>query len=123
MPNPAVDSSVKKQPHCRRHFYHRFLLALALSASLIGFSLGLGIFGYHFIAGLNWVDAMLNAAMILTGMGPVDSMSSTAGKLFATFYALYSGIAFLTMMAVVLAPLIHRLLHKFHLDEDEQEAT
>lgn len=84
-------------------------------------SLLIGSVGYHHFGDLPWIDALLNAAMILTGMGPVDSMSSTAGKLFATFYALYSGIAFLTMMAVVLAPPIHRLLHKFHLDEDEQE--
>ncbi len=68
--------------------------------------------------------AIDEAAMILTGMGPVDQMTTTGGKLFATFYALYRGIAFLTIMAVVLAPLIHRLLHKFHLNgDDEQEAT
>ena len=64
---------------------------------------------------------MLNASMILTGMGPVDPMTTTAGKLFATFYALYSGIAFLTMVAVLTAPLFHRLMHKFHLDEDGED--
>jgi hypothetical protein len=64
---------------------------------------------------------VLNASMILTGMGPVDPLRSTAGKLFATFYALYSGIAFLTMMAVLLAPVIHRLMHKFHLEASDDE--
>ena len=117
MPNPAVDSSVKKQPHCRRHFYHRFLLALALSASLIGFSLGLGIFGYHFIAGLNWVDAMLNAAMILTGMGPVDTLNSDAAKVFASAYALFSGVVFITSTGILLSPMFHRVLHVFHIEE------
>ena len=87
------------------------------------FSLGIGTLGYHFIGDVPWIDAMLNAAMILTGMGPVDKMETTAGKLFATFYALYSGVAFLTMVAVMLAPLYHRLLHHFHLDtEDDAEA-
>jgi len=70
--------------------------------------------GYHYFGLLPWIDALLNASMILTGMGPVDPMRSTAGKLFATFYALYSGIAFLTMMAVLLAPVIHRLMQNFN---------
>ena len=82
-------------------------------------SLGIGILGYHVFGGLGWVDSLLNASFILTGMGPVDPMKSTAGKLFATFYALYSGIAFLSMMAVLLAPIIHRGMHKFHLDAEE----
>ena len=73
------------------------------------------------LALLPWIDAVLNASMILTGMGPVDPLRSTAGKLFATFYCLYSGIAFLTMMAVLLGPVIHRLMHKFHLEESDDE--
>ena len=104
-------------------FIFRMSRSFGATLLIVAVSLLIGSVGYHHFGDLPWIDALLNAAMILTGMGPVDSMSSTAGKLFATFYALYSGIAFLTMMAVVLAPLIHRLLHKFHLDEDEQEAT
>ena len=65
------------------------------------------------------MDGLLNAAMILTGMGPVDKMETTSGKLFATVYALYSGIAFLTMIAILMAPVLHRFLHKFHLEEDD----
>jgi tetrahydromethanopterin S-methyltransferase subunit B len=78
----------------------------------------MGTFGYCYFGSLDWADGLLNAAMILTGMGPVDRMTTTAGKLFATFYALYSGIAFLTMMAILIAPILHRFLHKFHLDEE-----
>ena len=79
-----------------------------------------GSAGYHHFEGLAWVDSLLNAAMILTGMGPVNPMQSVSGKLFATFYALYSGIAFLSVMAILLAPVIHRGMHQFHLDEGEE---
>jgi len=85
---------------------------------IVAFSLALGTLGYHYLGHVGWVDGLLNAAMILTGMGPVDRMESTEGKLFATAYALYSGIAFLTMVAVILAPLYHRFLHHFHMESD-----
>jgi hypothetical protein len=88
---------------------------------IITFLLLFGGAGYHYLGELPWVDAVLNAAMILTGMGPVDPLRTTAGKLFATLNCLYSGIAFLTMMAVPLAPVIHRLMHRFHLEEIEDE--
>ena len=107
----------------RAAFIYRMSRSFGATLMIVSVSLLIGSIGYHHFGEMSWIDALLNAAMILTGMGPVDSMTTTGGKLFATFYALYSGIAFLTMMAVVLAPLIHRLLHKFHLDEDEQEAT
>ncbi len=79
-------------------------------------SLALGVLGYHLIAGLSWLDALLNASMILTGMGPVNEIATAAGKLFASFYALFSGVAFLTIVAVLLAPAVHRFLHRFHLE-------
>ena len=107
-------------------FVFRLGRSFAVTLLIVVVSLLMGSVGYRHFANLSWIDALLNAAMILTGMGPVDQMMTTGGKLFATFYALYSGIAFLTMMAVVLAPLIHRLLHKFHLDgeeDDNQDAT
>lgn len=84
-------------------------------------SLLLGTFGYCYYGDLAPVDGLLNAAMILTGMGPVDRMNTTGGKLFSSFYALYSGVAFLSMMAVLTAPIFHRIMHKFHLEEDEDE--
>ena len=117
MPKPQRESSVKTQPPRRRPFYHRFLLALGLSSGLIGFSLGIGVLGYHTIAGLGWVDAILNAAMILTGMGPVNPLNSDAAKLFAAAYALFSGLVFITATGILLAPIFHRVLHHFHLEE------
>ena|SRR5581483_8534891 len=103
----------------RRAFFKRLGRSVVASLGVVLFSLSLGSIGYRVFADLPWIDALLNASMILTGMGPVDPMKSTAGKLFASFYALYSGIAFLTIMAVLLAPVIHRFMHKFHLAESE----
>jgi hypothetical protein len=97
-------------------FIARLIRSFARSLIVAGASLSIGSIGYHFLGALPWVDALLNAAMILTGMGPVDRMPSTEGKLFAAFYALYSGLAFISMIAFMTAPLAHRLLHKFHLD-------
>lgn len=88
--------------------------------AIIAFSLGIGAAGYHLIGGLGWIDALLEAAMILMGMGPIHPPTSSAGKLFAVAYALYSGIAFLTVIAVTMAPVAHRFLHRFHLDADER---
>lgn len=104
-----------------------FLLRMGKSGlavlGIAGMSLGIGACGYHYLEGLEWVDSLLNASMILTGMGPVSELRSTSGKLFATFYSLYSGIAFLTIMAVFLAPLVHRGLHHFHLDDEDEQGS
>lgn len=102
----------------RRAFYGRMARSVIATAGVVVFSLPMGSAGYHSFAGLPWIDALLNAAMILTGMGPVDPMKTAGAKLFAAFYALYSGVAFLTMVAILMAPLLHRFLHKFHLEED-----
>ena len=102
----------------RRAFGRRLLGSATVTAALVAFSLLLGASGYRLFGGLDWLDALLNAAMILTGMGPVDPMRSVAGKLFATFYALYSGVAFLSAVAVLIAPVVHRMLHRFHLPDD-----
>ena len=104
-------------------FVFRLGRSFGVTLLIVAVSLLMGSAGYHHFGNLSWIDALLNAAMILTGMGPVDHMPTTAGKLFSTFYALYSGTAFLTIMAVILAPLIHRLLHRFHLDEDEDDGA
>jgi hypothetical protein len=103
----------------RWQFVGRMSRAFAVATVIVVSSLAMGMAGYHFLGGLTWIDALLNSAMILTGMGPVNPMTSVAGKLFATFYALYSGLAFLTMTAILLAPVIHRMLHKFHLADEE----
>lgn len=104
-------------------FVLRVLRSLALALGIIALSLGLGIFGYHYCAGLSWLDALLNAAMILTGMGPVNELHTVGGKLFASFYALFSGVVFITSIAVLLAPVVHRFLHKFHLEPDEPDRS
>jgi len=104
-----------KQPLLPFSFFVRRLIKSFLVAVIfIMLSLLLGAAGYHYTEGLSWLDATLNASMILAGMGPVDILRTSSGKLFATFYALYSGIAFLTTAAILLAPIIHRFLHKFH---------
>jgi hypothetical protein len=103
----------------RRAFCARFARSVAVTAVIVVFSLFMGTAGYHYLGGLPWIDSLLNASMILAGMGPVDSLHTTAAKLFAAFYALYSGIAFLTMVAILMAPLLHRFLHKFHLEVNE----
>jgi TRAP-type C4-dicarboxylate transport system permease small subunit len=119
MPNPVVEPRDKPQPPRRRPFYHRFLLALALSTSLIAVSLGLGILGYHVFAGFNWVDSLLNAAMILTGMGPVGALESDEAKIFASAYALFSGLIFISATGILFTPIFHRVLHRFHIEEKD----
>lgn len=99
-------------------FLRRQLRFAALSAAIVLGALAAGALGYHEIAGLPWIDALLNAAMILTGMGPVDRMQTSAAKLFATAYALASGVLFVTTVAVLFAPLIHRFFHHFHVELD-----
>ncbi len=96
-----------------------FLLAIAIATG----ALVIGTLGYHYVAGLGWLDAELNAAMILTGMGPVDPMRSAAAKLFASGYALFSGVVFLTSIGIVLSPVIHRIVHRFHLDDGDSESS
>jgi hypothetical protein len=81
---------------------------------VLAFGLGAGILGYHYIAGLSWIDSLLNASMILGGMGPVDSLRTNAAKVFASCYALFSGLAFIGIVSVLLAPFVHRMLHRFH---------
>jgi len=88
---------------------------------IIGFSLGLGILGYHFIAGFNWIDSLLNAAMILTGMGPVGSLNSDSAKVFAAAYALFSGLVFITAAGILFAPIFHRVLRRFHIEERDSQ--
>jgi len=109
----------RKEPLLPRSaFIVRVARSIGVAFGLVLASLAMGAFGYHKIGGLSWIDAILNASMILTGMGPVDQMHTTGGKVFAASYALYSGVAFLTMAAILFAPVMHRFLHKFHLELD-----
>jgi hypothetical protein len=101
-------------------FLRRVALSVVLTLVVLCVALSVGVVGYHGFAGLSWIDSILNASMILTGMGPVDPMTTTTSKLFASGYALFSGVVFLSSIGLVLAPLFHRILHKFHLDDAEQ---
>ena len=107
----------RHEPLASRPRYHRRLLChLGLGLGLVGACLGMGVLGYHLSEGLGWLDALVNASMILSGMGPVNELHHDAGKWFASFYALFSGVAFITSVGVMFAPVVHRFLHKFHLE-------
>jgi hypothetical protein len=100
----------------RQAFYRRVAICFLLSQALVAVALGIGMAGYHFLENLGWVDAFVNAAMILSGMGPVSTLQTDTGKIFAGCYALFSGLVFITVTGIVLAPVAHRALHKFHLE-------
>jgi hypothetical protein len=107
----------KRQPLLpRAHFVRRLGLHLALALGVLAGSLGIGMAGYVAFEQLPWLDAFLNAAMLLGGMGPVDLPKTEAGKLFAGCYALYAGLVFIATAALVLTPVMHRVLHRFHWD-------
>jgi hypothetical protein len=103
-----------------RVFYSRLAKAFLATLGVIAFSLAMGAAGYHYFGHMGWLDAWLNASMILTGMGPVTPMETPEGKMFSIFYCLYSGIAFLSLVAILMAPIYHRFLHRFNLDEEGQ---
>ena len=104
----------------RKQFFKRMFASTLIGFALISLSLYVGMAGYHFLEGLSWVDSLLNASMILSGMGPLHNPVTESGKYFASFYALFSGICFIVIVGVMFAPMYHRFLHKFHLDlEDE----
>lgn len=113
--------SKKKGLLPRRDFYKRILRSFILGLILIAISLYLGMMGYHHYEGLSWIDAYANASMILSGMGPLSPLQTEKGKLFAGTYALFSGLIFIIILGVILAPVIHRFLHKFHLQEEKSE--
>lgn len=104
-----------------RRFYRRLLNNLFWALFFIFLSLGLGMMGYHHYEGMDWVDAYANASMILSGMGPLTPLNTVDGKIFAGSYALYSGLAFIFSVGLIFAPLIHRFLHQFHLEEAEMD--
>ena len=105
----------------RRVFLRRIGRYAILSMAIISASLGIGILGYHITEGLPWLDSLLNASMILGGMGPVDPVRTIAGKWFASFYALFSGMVLLVAVGVLIAPVFHRFLHRFHLEIDDEQ--
>ncbi len=108
-----------ERPLSNHLFIGRLARYFISATSLVIFALGVGILGYHFFENLSLTDSFLNASMILGGMGPVNEIRTEAGKIFAGMYALFSGIIFLVVLSLVLAPLFHRLLHRFHFESDQ----
>lgn len=107
-----------KQPLAnRRVFAKRLALNGVIGLALLLFSLGIGMLGYHFLEDLSWIDSLLNASMILGGMGPVTPLQTNAGKIFASVYAIYSGVILLASVGVLATPIFHRFLHRFHLQD------
>ncbi len=100
-------------------FVRRMAASVVMAGILIAFTLFIGIAGYHWIAGFDWVDSLLEGSMILGGMGPVNPLATVRAKLFASGYALFSGLIFIARMGIVLAPVTHRMLHKFHINEED----
>ena len=100
----------------RAEFFMRLAKSVGIGLSITLAALGIGMIGYHHFEHMSWTDAFANAAMILSGMGPLTSLQSDAGKLFAGIYAMFSGLAFIVILGVVFAPVVHRFLHKFHLE-------
>jgi hypothetical protein len=102
-------------------YYKRLLNSFMIAVGFLSFSLVLGLLGYHYIGELPWIDSLVNASMILGGMGPVDVIKNNSGKVFTSIYAIYSGVSFLTAFSILIAPAFHRLLHKFHLGDDDEK--
>jgi hypothetical protein len=102
-------------------FVRRMAASVLLAGLLVAVALSIGISGYHWIAGFGWVDSLLEASMILGGMGPVNQLTTKGAKIFASGYALFSGLMFIAVLGIVLAPVTHRLLHKFHIDEEDEK--
>ena len=105
--------------HFHRAHYFRIFKAMGIASVVVLVSLAGGILGYHYTAGFGWMDALLNASMILTGMGPVGTLTTNGAKLFASAYALFSGLILVSANGIILAPVFHLVLHRFHADEDD----
>ena len=104
-----------------RVYYRRILKSLAVAIIILLICLLIGILGYHYIAHIEWIDAVHNASMILSGMGPVADVKNFWGKIFSSAYALFSGVAFITNVGFLLAPAAHRFFHKLHVDQTDIE--
>lgn len=104
----------------KAHFYRRLARSIVIAFIALAASLFMGMCGYHGFENMGWLDSFLNASMILAGMGPIGDLHTSAGKLFAGCYAIFSGVLFLSMSAVIMAPVVHRFLHRMHMDIESQ---
>jgi hypothetical protein len=105
----------------RAKFILRMLISVVLGIVLTLIALGIGMIGYHHYEKMGWIDSFANASMILSGMGPLSPLQTDGGKLFAGFYALFSGLAFILIVGIILAPVVHRIFHQFHIAEGTQD--
>ena len=111
----------KSQPIAsRKIFIKRVYKNTLLASGILSFCLLIGIFGYKYLGPMSWIDALHNASMILSGMGPVAEIKTISGKLFSSFYAIFSGVAFITNFGVLIAPLVHRFFHLLHAEDIDQ---
>jgi hypothetical protein len=113
----------EEKPISTRHFVLRMLRSAVIAGLVIFSALSVGIAGYHWLGGLGWTDSFLNASMILGGMGPVDPMQNDTAKIFAGCYALFSGLVFIALAGFLVAPVAHRVLHRFHYEEDDEKPS
>lgn len=104
----------------KKQYYNRLLKSLFAGVLIILFFLGVGVAGYHFTCGIGLLDSLLNASMILSGMGPVTPITSDSGKWFASCYALVSGVVFITSIGIIIAPVTHRIFHRFHIEDSDE---
>lgn len=111
----------KQPPISTRHFVLRLVRSAGIAIGIMLAALFVGMAGYHWIGGLAWMDAFLNASMILGGMGPVDPMTSESAKLFSGCYALFSGLVFIALAGFLVAPVLHRVLHRFHYADEDKD--
>jgi len=107
------------KPLNNKKFLNKIIINISLAIGLLVISLLIGMVGYKYYLNISWTDSLVNASMILTGMGPVDKAITSEAKIFVSFYAIYSGVAFLTSVAFLASPIFHRVLHKFHLDLED----
>lgn len=105
----------------RKAFLRRMQRSALLGAGISAATLFIGMCGYHFLEKMSWVDSFLNSAMLLSSMGPVGTLQTTAGKIFAGCYALFCGLVFVTIIAILVAPIFHRALHKFHMETGKEK--
>jgi hypothetical protein len=107
-----------KSPLTKNHFARRMVKHIAVAVAMLAVSLAIGMTGYAYFEHLSWLDAFLNSAMLIGGMGPIDPPHTTGGKFFAGCYALYAGLVFVVTVSLIVTPILHRLLHTFHWEDD-----
>jgi len=118
-----VFEHLSQQPLSRRAFARRMARQGMYAAELASISIAIGMAGYHWLGGFSWVDSFLNASMLLGGMGPIGDLTNTPAKIFAGLFALYAGLVFLVVTALMLAPIFHRILHRFHWEQSQRNTT